>query len=252
MTDFSERLTHYETKCRQHLSRVRLSHVLALGALSGEKVQSDDIAELIRVSFDDEMQDRYKAKVHTVLHKLHLLSLKANFELFLNRLLSTVWTFHFPELRPTIPGDMSLPLRKLAAEFGPKTESSVDVREFIINRIVPAHGLQQFEKALAKATRIQLSDVLNRKNVHNWPQIYTAFEVRHLVEHRDGRADNEFRTKLAQVWVQSSWGRRQRLERLKKVPVEKEDVVETYTAMLDATELLTAEVLRWSLSRQAK
>jgi hypothetical protein len=34
--------------------------------------------------------------------------------------------------------------------------------------------------------------------------------------------------------------------KVEKVPVEEEDVVETYTAMLEATGLLTAEVLRWS------
>jgi hypothetical protein len=33
------------------------------------------------------------------------MSLRANFELFLNRLLSTVWTFHFSELAPNIPED---------------------------------------------------------------------------------------------------------------------------------------------------
>ena len=45
MSEFGDRLTHYETKCRQHLSHVRLSHVLALGALSGGQVRSNDIAE---------------------------------------------------------------------------------------------------------------------------------------------------------------------------------------------------------------
>ena len=30
MSDFADKLTYYETKCSQHLSRVRLSHSLAL------------------------------------------------------------------------------------------------------------------------------------------------------------------------------------------------------------------------------
>lgn len=253
MSEFAELLNHYEEKCLQHLNRVRLSHMLALGAVSGEQFQSDEKRwDLIRASFGNEMQDRYETKLRTGLHKLHLLSLKVNFELFLNRLLSTVWKFHFPKLIPAISRDTpGISLRELATAFVGTTDSSVDVREFIIDRIVPVYGLQQFETALNKTTRIRLSDVLKRKNSHCWPQIYTAFEVRHLVEHRDGRVDKAFRTKLAKKWDQSSWGRRDSLEQLKKVPVEAEDVIETCTAMLEATGLLTAEVLRWSLSRQA-
>jgi hypothetical protein len=221
MSEFAERLTHYDTKCREHLSRVRLSHMLALEALSGEQVQSDEKRDLIRASFGNQLQEGYETKIPTVVHKLHLVSLKANFELFLNRLLSTVWTFHFPELSPTISGPL-ISLRELAAAFEHTTDSRIDIRDFIIEKIVPAYGLQQFEKALEKTTCIHLYDVLNRKDIHYWPQIYTAFEVRHLVEHRDGRVDREFRTKLAKKWDQSSWGRRDSLEQLKKVPVRAE------------------------------
>jgi hypothetical protein len=35
-------------------------------------------------------------------------------------------------------------------------ESSFDVREFVIDKIVPGHGLQQFEMVLEKTTRIDL------------------------------------------------------------------------------------------------
>jgi hypothetical protein len=49
---------------------------------------------------------------------------------------------------------------------------------------------------------------------------------------------------MARFWVHSSWGARHSLERLEKIAVE-EDVIETCTAMLQATGLLTAEVLRW-------
>jgi len=247
MSEFADRLTHYETKCRQHLSRVRLSHVLALGTLSGGQVQSEEIAGLIRASFDDEILDRYETKVRTVLHHLHLLSLKTNFELFLNRLLTTVWTFQFPVLSLTIPRDMSLLVRDLATEFGHTIESTVDVRNFIIDKIVAVHGLQQLKTALQKTIRIALPHVLNHKNIHYWPQIYTAFEVRHLVEHRDGRVDREFVRKMALTWVQSSWGKHGIIpEPLEKVPVEEEDVIKTYEAMSEATSLLTTEVLRWS------
>lgn len=246
MSQLAERIMHYDTKCQQHLNRVRLSHLLALRAVSGGQFQSDhEIQGLIRDSFADEIQGEYEAKMRTVLHKLHLISLKANFELFLNRLLSTVWALRFAELSPTISGRPDISLRDLAAALVDTGGPSFDVREFVIDRIVPVHGLQQFKTALEQATHIDLPHVLNRKNIRYWPQIYAAFEVRHLVEHRDGWVDREFVAKLGSMWVQSSWGRRDRLDRLKTVPVEEEDVVETYTAMFEARGLLTTEVLRW-------
>jgi hypothetical protein len=194
----------------------------------------------------------FDAKLRIVLHEIHLLFLKATFELFLYRLLSTVWTFHFTELVPTISGDVHVSLHELAASFEQVTESSVSMPStFIIDKIVPEYGLPRFKTLLEKATDINLPDVLNGKDFRCWPQIYTAFEVRHLVEHNDGKVDKKFRAKfrgnLAGLWQRSTWGKREpSLERLEKVVVEEEDVIETYTAMLNATSLLTEEVLRWS------
>lgn len=54
-----------------------------------------------------------------------------------------------------------------------------------------------------------------------------------------------FKTKLAQFWPNSTWGH-QPLQTLEKLVIEEEDVDKTYAAMLDATSLLTEEVLLWS------
>ena len=250
MSDFAERVKHYDTKCRQHLSRVRLSHMLALGALQLKEVPSDEERDdLIRASLGDEMGDVLETKLRRGLHGLHLVSLKANFELFLNRLLTTVWRFHFTELATTIWSDDRVSLRELAAWFVQVTESGADARDLIIDKTVPVYGLPRFVAALERATHIRLPDVLNREDVRYWPQICTAFEVRHLVEHRDGKVDQQFRTNLLEFWTHSSWGRRESLERLEKVVVEEEDVKETYTAMFKATGLITEEVLRWGSAK---
>jgi hypothetical protein len=243
----AERITYYNIKCRQHLKRVRLSHLLALDGVRNDQPLGDEKYEgLIHESFPIARRDEYMLKVRTGLHELHLVSLKSNFELFLNRLLSTVWVFHFTELVPTISGDVTL--NELALNFEHASESSNDVRAFIIDKVIPRHGLKRFEGALQKATRIRLSNLLNAKNFHYWPQILTTFEVRHLVEHRDGKVDNQFRRSVDSCWSRSTWGKRLSLEGLAKIEVEEEDVIETYTAMLDATDLLTNEVLRWSSS----
>jgi hypothetical protein len=202
MPDFAGKLTYYETKCRQHLSRVRLSHVLALGALKREQARSDGtLDDLIFASFGSRMQDVFEPTLRSVLHELHLVSLKANFELFLNRLLWTMWTFYFADLVHTIPAGESVSLRELAESFEQVAGSGTGARDLVIDRMISVHGLHRFETALKQATNIQLRDVLNHENFRYWPQIYTTFEVRHLVEHRDGQIDSGFRARLRQSGV---------------------------------------------------
>jgi CHAD domain-containing protein len=109
MSNIVERLKHYQTKCCQNLNRVRLSHILALTALQNEQVLSEEkYKDLVSASFADMERDKNLLRMHLVLHSQHLLSLKINFELFLNRLLSTIWAFHFTELAQKISGDVSL------------------------------------------------------------------------------------------------------------------------------------------------
>ncbi len=193
MGDIADRLTHYKIKCSQNLNRVRLSHILALKAVQDEQILSEGkYQDLVRASFANTEQDNKNlARMRTVLHNQHLLSLKINFELFLNRLLSTIWAFHFTELAPTISGEVSL--SEIGATVVEAGESPADLREFIIEKVVGNQGLEHFEKVLKRATQIRLRDVLYAKDFHYWPQIYTAFQARHLVEHRDGKVDGGVR-----------------------------------------------------------
>ncbi|HXM94203.1 MAG TPA: hypothetical protein VOA64_08120 [Candidatus Dormibacteraeota bacterium] len=245
MSDFSEQLTRYERKGREHLSRVRLSHVLALKTLQGvnslldEELKTDEeLQGLVSKSFGSTTAN--KTKMRGILHDLHLVSLKANFELFLDRILVTIWKFHFDQLAAFIPPAVSLRAEKRYPH------DDCNRRDFIIENeeVVPPHGLQLLE-ALTKVTNIHCKEVLSKSY---WPQIFTAFQVRHLVEHCDGKVDKTFRMKVDKFWRDSSWGRRQSqsLSELKKVVTEKEDVDETYAAMWESTELLSKEVLKWS------
>jgi hypothetical protein len=70
-----------------------------------------------------------------------------------------------------------------------------------------------------------------------------AFEVRHLVEHCDGKPDSRFRDNVRNHRGGSTWGRRQDLNAAEKVHVEDEDVAITYEAMLSVTGVVSAMVL---------
>src|SRR5262249_12339645 len=178
--------------------------------------------------FDDKPQQHFGAKLPRVFNEVHLVGLKANFELFLNRMLSAIWNAHFKELVSRIPKDKSMLLREFAESLLEGDESNGNARELIVDRIIPSHGLPQLVHALKESTGIDLPAVLNRKHFHCWPQIRVAFEVRHSIEHRDGKIDRMFRNNVASVWSNSSWGQRQAIDQLEKVGVDAQDVAVTY------------------------
>jgi len=77
-----------------------------------------------------------------------------------------------------------------------------------------------------------------------WAQIAVAFEVRNVIEHRDGKVDAKFRKTVREDWPKSTWGRVSVTE-VKKVTVEYDDVIAAFDAMLRATDLLTRSLVDW-------
>jgi hypothetical protein len=244
MRSLAERLTYYDRKCQQHLNCVRLSHLIATGALENADWTPDGSLErLLDSSFDKAQREVRDAKLRHGLHEIHLVALKANFELYLNRVLSAIWTVSFLALTPKMPAGRDVSLRELAESLLDDGEGEMKARDLIIDRIVPVHGLRQLVTMLKESTGIRLPDLLYRTNLRYWPQIHVAFEIRHLVEHRDGTVDPTFRKSVAQLWDTSSWGHREQLDGLRKIRVEGEDVNATYEAMAHGAALLTQELL---------
>jgi hypothetical protein len=239
----AERLRHYGRKCDQHLSRVRLSHLLALDGL---RIDAAGLAlhinDLVRASFEEVQSDLRDMKLRRGLHEVHLIALKADFELYLNRVLTVVWTAHFASLADKAPGKRDVSLRQLA-------EAAVHGnagRDFVIQMVVPEHGLTALVGTLKEATGIELPRDLPAYDFAQWSQIQVAFDVRHLIEHRDGRVDSDFRAHVKKFWSNSSWGKRNRLpDLLDRITVEEADVGYTYDAMRDAARLLTEALVRW-------
>jgi len=142
MKEHTHRLSRYGRKCREHLSRVRLSHQIALRALSRDSVEFDqELEPLVQASFGKGTQDRFHAKLRSVLNEVHLVGLKANFELFLNLVLSVIWNAHFTELVSKIPSGKSVLLREFAESLVEGDGSSGNARELIVGQIIPNYGL---------------------------------------------------------------------------------------------------------------
>jgi hypothetical protein len=111
-----------------------------------------------------------------------------------------------------------------------------DVVEALCAAVLPRHGLDDIAKAM-KPVGTDLTSLFNANHRRVWPQVETAFAVRHLIEHRDGRIDRAFRRTLsAPLWMNSSWGERlgELTERHEKITVTEADLRATAEAMLGA------------------
>jgi hypothetical protein len=204
------------------------------------------INDLVCASFDEATADLRDMKLRRGLHEIHLIALKADFELYLNRVLTVVWMAHFESLAAKAPARRDVSLRELA-EAAIQGGSG---RDLVIDMVVPAHDLSRLVASLREATDIRVPKDLPAFDFRKWSQIQVAFEVRHLIEHRDGRIDSEFRTHVRHFWPNSSWGRRGRLPSApERITVDEADVVSTYEAMREAVRLVTDALVLWD-SRQ--
>jgi hypothetical protein len=145
-------------------------------------------------------------------------------------------------------GKRDVSLREVA-EAAVQGDSS---RDFVIQRMVPQHGLMSLVATLREATGIELPNALPSFDFSQWSQIQLAFEVRHLIEHRDGRVDPAFLVHVQNFWSNSSWGKRGGLPGTsERITVEEPDVGCTYEAMRQAARLLTDVLVQWD-SKQCK
>ena len=97
------------------------------------------------------------------------------------------------------------------------------------------------------ATDISLKQILYDHDVHAWPQIQVAFQVRHLVEHSDGKVDKQFVANVKHTWRNSTWGQCGPSVTIgQKIGVNEQDVTATYEVMVEATTLLTQRLVQWA------
>jgi len=242
-------LRRYEKKCLQHLARVRLSHRLANAALDGEQSARAASNNLLLEAFGNQLSpDESIRKLGNQIHAIHLVALKADFELFLNRVLFTIWECHFDSLADRAPTDKSS-LRDLAIKAASGLHGD-STPAFLVQQIVPSYGLHELTDCLKSATGIDLHAVLNLGGHKIWAQIFTAFQVRHLIEHRNGKADVSFKHKVAKLWRNTSWGERKPLESLVKIETTADDFCRTREAMSTAVPLVANALVEWDSRQQ--
>lgn len=237
----------YLEKARSQIERTLLSYRLALhGVTSANAGSLLEAAGGVR----EGSSERREEKVREVLVKSHFILLKVNFELFLQLLSVAAWRVALKEHRDGAGSLSDKAQRRLfALKIGSESVLlHADPIEALCDAIVPRHGLMQLSDVL-RETNLDITRAFNDADPAVWAQIATAFEVRHLIEHRNGLVDGSFRAAVGKFWPASTWGRRSDtpLAERERVHVTEGDLLETARAMtlaLSALELLVRDLER--------
>lgn len=241
------RIEYYCRKAKQHLTRVRVSHQIALASVSRGTSGSDVTPQLLTAAFGSGDTAALADKLSPMVNEIHLVALKANFELFLNRMLTALWVGWFKDILASYSGDERLTMKDLG-EILVNGDRSLTAEDLLVEAVVPRHGLTAFRTAIKAATGLDLRSIIYAGNKQRWPQVWVAFSVRHLVEHRDGRVDADFRKTVRDEWPFSSWGSAD-LASTQKVLVMHDDVMATYRSMMESVDVVTTALTEWSVSR---
>jgi hypothetical protein len=102
--------------------------------------------------------------------------------------------------------------------------------------LVPSHGLKEFKHSFEETMGAPLPCELDTPTAGPWSQIETAFEVRHLVEHSNGKINHRFITGVP--WRQSSWSGFDVRDQ-EQIEVRREDFAATQAAMVKAARIIT-------------
>jgi len=201
---------------------------------------------LVQQSLDQPGED-VRDDLLALITKTHFLLLKVNFEFFLNRLTHAVWDCHFREL---------IQRKKLLSERFRLEEFATAVlheaaKEYVLDKVVPTHGLDRFVTVLAESTGIDIQHAVASADARAWSQIHSAFEVRHLIEHTNGKVDREFwNTVVTQpLWRNSSWGG-QKIDLGTKVEIRDQDFDQTFAAMVAATDIIAEQLKGFDATRR--
>jgi hypothetical protein len=236
--EFRSNCDYYGGKCRKRLFRTKLLHDVTLQHLddllntAGAAQYERSLREALEPQ-EREPSSPLREKLIKVVVESHFLNLKVNFEYFLSRMLYCLWSSHFEQL--TRRSKKPVPLRNSAQAL-----SGQGGRELVIDKVIPRHGLAPLAKCFQEATKQSLPDRLNTRDQKLWSQVSTAFEVRHLIEHRKGRIDEMFRRKVQahNHWGNSSW--RDFSLSQDRIEVREKDFEATFDAMVRAAEIITA------------
>jgi hypothetical protein len=241
--EFRSNCGYYGDKCRKRLYRTKLSLDLAFDHL-GEVLDSGGVARYESLLCEAlEVHEReapqLRQKLVRVIVESHFLTLKVNFEYFLNRMLYCLWSWQFEQLvrrKPKGSLTKAVPLRDFAQAL-----SDQGGKEFVIGKVVPAHGLDRMAECFEETTGKSVSKALNACDPKLWSQIHSAFEVRHLIEHRKGKVDQRFIEEVAShsLWKNSSWAN---FPLGKQVPIQVREIdfEATCDAMVQAVKIITA------------
>jgi hypothetical protein len=238
--EYKEKCQLYRDKCRQHLYRASLARSLALSQIRTGGAAALDNQKLVLESLGDAYRNQ-PADLDAVITKTNFLVLKIEFEFFLKRMTYCLWDYHFEMLirQGKVRG---LSGKHTLKEFAGAIATGRG-KEFILHRLIPQHGLERFERALKDSTGISLPGLFSGKDQFLWCQIRSAFQLRHLIEHANGKVDEAYKSKVVceKDWQKSSWGQLP-LNVGDKIPIREDDFEATFATMDQAAQVIAGRL----------
>jgi hypothetical protein len=233
--DRTEKYSFYQTKCSQHLHRARLSLRLAVDHIKSTKTNLREYREEAE-KCGLTPTNILASDMISIAIKTHFLLLKVNFEFFLNHIIYSACDQLFDHLVKR-KGFVSL-FKDIRKDIEMADLLAViatgNVKEYVLSKVVPQQGLDRFEAIVKDGLSLSLSDILGEKA---WHQIYCAFELRHLIEHQNGRIDSRFKRKVNPHWRKSSW-QDVPLDVGAAIKIREVDFEQTFEAMLSGVDAI--------------
>jgi hypothetical protein len=238
---FVERCQFLGAKCQQQLHRTALARKLASDHILSKSTDLSSYSALVEGAVGVPDED-IRGQLLFVVIKTNFLLLKVHFEFFISRIIHCVWDYHLDELVAKKVPPLGKTEQQSLQPFA-RAVSKGNPKEYLLRRIIPSHGLTRMEKSLKESTGLSLPAIVNRSDSLYWPQIHSAFEVRHLVEHTNGRVDTEFHDEVcpSPLWRRSSWGK-QKLNVGDEIVIGDADFDATLNAMLPAAAVIAQAV----------
>jgi hypothetical protein len=190
-----------------------------------------------------------RGKIDSTVTSSQFLLLKVNFEYFLNRLITHCWQTYFTEVVQAVQEQKNLheyvkDCPHNESVYTPQNDGVLVTelidREILLEKAIPQQDLERLSRCLCDVTKRSLAECIAG---WQWPQIYWAFKVRHLIEHTNGKVDDKFQKSLNKwkpLTRECSWHDSLRDVKVgDKVPIRQEDFDKTYDALLYAVDAVT-------------
>jgi len=245
---FEESMRYYRRKALVHFARTIALHRIAL--TGGEKLsRTYDLA--LKDLLERDGIGEQKGRLVEDMTKQALANLKTDFEFFIYKMLWSLTYFDIEKLVIELqanPDEVEKSVNGFNKAFdlvwGSGFTGTEEERSELASIVLPDKSLDRMREYSSRIFGFKLLD--SEALRPEIDQVLVAIEVRHKIEHTNGRIDSKFVCNCRNRLKSTSWGDRESdmKEVGNKVSISNKDVLATYSALVAVVNRLTNEIKR--------